>query len=360
MFVDTPRGAAFVPDELRMDLMRSCPDDSFADCLRSLQALERSLARRDNEPIYYQLILQREAQAFSPRLAGEKVRDMVYVTAPFVPYHVFDSAEALSFAEAQQFAWNSSRRPFCSAAFLRAVHRRLLPGEPRAGELRRNAIWMGQRKSTIDDAVIVLTPPEYLRPMLARLADFTELPADGVRIAMSAMTHFQIISLHPFFDGNGRLVRAVTPAMLRHFGLIEEPCLGISEELSIQRWAYFERVEAAQKDGELVAWIKFFGDVLTHQARRTQAFVEVAASVREDLRSRCAPYASPRHVARFVDDVMLSPTVKRSRIRNLLALGDDATDAFTASLRGVYGFEKAVADADPTFQFGDLYDVFAR
>jgi Fic/DOC family len=360
MFVDTPRGSAFVPDELRMELVRSCPDESFAECLRALEALERSLAERGSEAIYYHLILQREAQAFSPRLAGERARDMVYVTTPFVPYHIFDSVEALTFAGALQFAWESQRRPFCSAAYLRAVHRRLLPGQRGAGELRRNAIWMGQRKSTIDEAVIVLTPPEYLRPMLAKLEEFVQLPPGGYRVAMSAMTHFQIISLHPFFDGNGRLVRAVTPAMLRHFGLIAEPCLGISEELSVQRWPYYERVEAAQKDGELVAWVRFFADVLARQARRTRELVEIAAVVRSDLRTRFAPYASAAHVERFVDDVLLSPTVNRSRIRNLLALGDRATDDIVSAVRGVYGFEKAAGGADPTFQFGDLYDVFAR
>jgi hypothetical protein len=148
--------------------------------------------------------------------------------------------------------------------------------------------------------------------------------------------------------------------MLRHFGLINEPCMGISEELSIQRWPYFERVEAAQKDGELVAWIRFFAGLLTSQARRTQAFLDVATCIRDDLRSRFAPFASARHVARFVDDVLLSPTVKRSRIRNLLALGDAGTDGFTRAARGVYGFQKAVDDADPTFQFGDLSDVFSR
>jgi len=359
MWVDSEKGRAFVPDDLSVDALRHLPDTEFPEFFEKLEQLKAVLEGHENLSIFYQALFQREAQTFSPRLSGSKVGSLAYVNRPFIPFQIFDCVEALHFAQAAQFAWETRRKPY-SMRFLKEVHARLLPLHRHAGTFRRTALWIGQRESvTPDGAVIVVTPPEYIESCLTALAAFGDTVPASHRIAACAMIHFQLVAIHPFVDGNGRLARAALPALLRHYGLVDAPLLFISRTLLDRRWSYDSRIESVEKFGELNAWIRFFARALSSQLEQAAAFVELVARVRKDLKDIVGGSASEARVGRFVDDVLLSSSFRLSHAAAALGMDADRAERMLSSIRGRYGLEKSAGGGDPLYQFGDIYQILA-
>jgi Fic family protein len=173
------------------------------------------------------------------------------------------------------------------------------------------------------EATTILTPPEYLRPCLKRMGEAAGSFPSTHRLAACAMLHYQFAAIHPFFDGNGRIVRLLTALLFRHYGLIDGPYLFISEVLKARSSEYAARLHSLDWYGEVVAWVHFFVDAIREQASHNADLVKLAAQVRKDM---CA---APR------------------------------AEKLLKTLMGWYGFSQIVDSADPIFQFGDLYDLFA-
>ncbi len=357
MWVEGDHGVAFVPDDLSEDSIRHLPDSVFPDFWEAAEALTLTLERCGDDDIYYQMLLRREAQTFAPSLERSRSSTPAQLHHPFVPFHVFDSQEALCYAEAAQFVWESARKPY-SGSFLRAVHKRLLPTQPQAGKFRQTAAGIADRGATIEDARIVFAPSDFIQPCFSKLKAFAgALPGD-FRLARCAMVHFQIIAIHPFFDGNGRVARATLPALLREYGLVDAPVLFLSETLLRDSRNYYGRVLALEKYGELTAWVKCFVDLLVRQSRLSTSFLLTVDHIRREL------IASFRHAGvdsgaakQFADNVLLSPSFRLSEASAVLRMTATDAGALMRSLWGKYGLSQIVASSDPVFQFGDVYDV---
>lgn len=357
MWVDTASGKAFVVDDIDERALDTLGDDRFEAFFETLEPL-KALLDRLGADVYGQLLFQREAQTFSPRLKGEKAKNRAYVNRPFVPFHIFDSPQAFHFAAALQFGWEAVRRKPYSISFLREVHGVLLPGHMLAGKFRETQVWLGRYvDAPIEHAEILLAPPQYIAPKLKALAAYAGSARESHRLATCAMLHSQIISIHPFFDGNGRVIRLLTPLFLRHFRLIDSPILLVSELLLERAWEYHIRLKHVERYGEVRAWVGFFVDMLVEQLRRNLLIVKTAERVRQDLLDRVRRVAKCDPVA-FVDDVLLSTTFRRSRAADLLRIPESDAGAVLEGLRGCYGLRQIVDSADPVYQFGDVYDVF--
>lgn len=360
MWVDTAEGKAFVPDDLSLDAINHLDDSEFPTFFEVVDALKAALEKHESRSVLFQLLFQREAQTFSPRLSGMKIGDLAYVVNPFVPFHIFDSVESFNYARAAQHAWESNRRQPFSKAFLRDIHARLLPDHHLAGHFRQTPIWLGERHvQTAKDAMVVLTPPEMVGKSLAKLASFVEGAPETHRLATCAMVHFQLAAIHPFFDGNGRVIRAITPALLRYFGLIDAPYLFISEMLLEQQWPYYRRMDALEQYGELDAWVQFFVHLLTEGAIRATRMVEIAAHIHADLLCRVKRQSNNKYAEAFVDDMLLSTTFSLSRAAAVLKCDVECAVELINALMPIYGLRKISDANDPVYQLADVYEALA-
>lgn len=108
-------------------------------------------------------------------------------------------------------AWNMTR--------LCTLHATLM-GTAGTSPLRAGTVWLNpsaQGRSGIADAAYVPTPaallPELLQDLVTFLNDRRTTPTVCIVLA-----HFQLGCLHPFDDGNGRLIRALTLLLARELG----------------------------------------------------------------------------------------------------------------------------------------------
>lgn len=100
-----------------------------------------------------------------------------------------------------------------TAADVEEMHRRLLSNtdqQPESGVLRDEQNWVGRgHQRTPAGAHFVPPPPESVRYLLDDALRYVSAPVWGQPIAKAALAHLQFETIHPFFDGNGRIGRAL-------------------------------------------------------------------------------------------------------------------------------------------------------
>jgi Fic family protein len=92
-------------------------------------------------------------------------------------------------------------------------------------------------------------------------------------LTRAGIAHLYFESIHPFEDGNGRIGRAISEKALGQ--CLGQPTLtALAATILIRRRAYYEALEAANKDNEVTPWLAWFAGVAIEAQRRTEARVE--------------------------------------------------------------------------------------
>jgi Fic family protein len=88
-----------------------------------------------------------------------------------------------------------------------------------------------------------------------------EVPADPVMTA--GIAHLWFVTIHPFDDGNGRIARAIADMALARSEHSPERFYSMSAQISQERNAYYDMLEATQKgDLDITPWLTWFLDCL--------------------------------------------------------------------------------------------------
>lgn len=102
--------------------------------------------------------------------------------------------------------------------FLLYVHRTVCTDLPfgMLGKLRQTTVWLGAAGSQQESATFVPPPPEEVSDRLQKLLDrwneqYPELVGadDSAKLEALARFHHDLLVLHPFMDGNGRVARSI-------------------------------------------------------------------------------------------------------------------------------------------------------
>ncbi len=122
-------------------------------------------------------------------------------------------------------------------------------------------------------------PPSSAIPTeMQRFVHWFNDTAPSGKSALPALTragiaHLYFVSIHPFEDGNGRIGRALAEKALAQ--CVGQPTLtALAATILLQRKAYYEELERANKRNEISAWLRWFGGVGLEAQSRTTALVE--------------------------------------------------------------------------------------
>lgn len=168
------------------------------------------------------------------------------------------------------------------------AHRLLLDGARGAnkqpGELRRSQNWIGASRP--GNAVFVPPPPEQVPQLLGDLERFIHAePLPLPPLVIIALVHAQFETVHPFLDGNGRIGRLLTTALLEHWSLLKEPLLYLSGYLKRNQREYYRLLSATRTDSAWEEWVSFFLAGVTEAAAEAERnVVDVATLVTQDRR----------------------------------------------------------------------------
>jgi Fic family protein len=148
-----------------------------------------------------------------------------------------------------------------SVRLLKETHKTLLSGvrgkHKLPGKIRTSQNWIGG--SSVRTAHFIPPTHEEIDDLLSDWENFWHNHSLHVPILIKvAIMHYQIETIHPFLDGNGRLGRLFITLQLIEKRFLDKPILYISSYFEEFRQSYYEALDKVRSNNELESWIKFF------------------------------------------------------------------------------------------------------
>ncbi len=191
---------------------------------------------------------------------------------------------------------------------------------------------------------IVYEGPEaaLVPSLVSELVESVNAPDDAHPIVRAGMAHMNLVLIHPFSDGNGRMARCIQTLVLARDAILEPTFSSIEEYLGRNTQAYYDVLaEVGQgswhPENDARPWLRFTLTAHLRQARTLLARIRES----EELWERCSIEAGsarlPARVIPALFNAALGFRVQRSAYR---ALVDDEVSEVVAT-RDL----KAMADA---------------
>jgi Fic family protein len=148
-----------------------------------------------------------------------------------------------------------------SLCLIREIHAKLLSGvrgSMDAGEFRDKQNWIGPPGCVLKDAKYVPPAPHDMHQGLDSLEKFLHDTTPLPYLVRTGIAHAYFETIHPFFDGNGRLGRLLITFMLCEEKILRRPLLYLSVFLKKNRTEYYDRLQAVRDSGQWEEWLTFF------------------------------------------------------------------------------------------------------
>jgi len=107
------------------------------------------------------------------------------------------------------------------------------PGQYRPG-------WVGVRNTRTGDLVHEGVERDQLEPLIHELLDYVNDQDVESVFLRAAMTHLNLVLLHPFTDGNGRTARCIQTAVLASDGIVAPEFSSIEEYIGRNQQEYYD------------------------------------------------------------------------------------------------------------------------
>jgi Fic family protein len=156
----------------------------------------------------------------------------------------------------------------------------------------------------------------------------------------AAMAHLNVISVHPFRDGNGRIARIVQSLVLARGGLGSPEFFSIEEYLGGHTREYYTALRETQggsyqPDRDVTRWIGFCLGAHVAQAQRRLTQIEEAAARWQRLEDLVSQRGWPERIvialeqsllggtdrSRYAEEADVSPATASADLRRLLDAG---------------------------------------
>lgn len=173
---------------------------------------------------------------------------------------------------------NDSSTPLFTKELLLAIHKetvnRILP-DSAAGVLRKTQVVI---KNSITGEITFRPPPFVEVPYLIQTfldwlnrASFTDLHP----VLQAGITHYELVRIHPFVDGNGRVSRASAILVLFAHGYDVKKFFSLEEYYDKNPETYYEALQSVEKNhGVLTSWIEYFVKGLAIELNRVKEKVQ--------------------------------------------------------------------------------------
>lgn len=153
------------------------------------------------------------------------------------------------------------------------IHKRLVEG------VRGNSATPGEYRKIQNYVVnlrtkkIIYTPPSAFQvpPMMSVLIEWLKLEKEINPVLVAGIAQFQLVHIHPFLDGNGRLARLLSTLYLYKTGYDFKRLFTISEYYDRDRSNYYNAIQSVREnDMDMTIWLEYFVNGLAIQLQEVQ------------------------------------------------------------------------------------------
>lgn len=218
---------------------------------------------------------------------------------------------------------------------IREIHRALirdetLRGKPYAGVIREEQNWIGGNGFNPIGAIFVPPPEDRVKPLLDDLEQF--IARDDLEpLVQAAIAHGQFETIHPFFDGNGRVGRALVYAILRRRGLLGEYVPPISLVLNAaprsytsSLAAYQRRRSASEHPADLL--VQTFSQAAKIASGEAEVLRDEVEALRGRWREQLKGLRSDAAAWKLVDELLGRPVLTAPSVGKLLGVSPPAAN----------------------------------
>ncbi len=156
----------------------------------------------------------------------------------------------------------------------------LLPDET-VGNYRKQQVVV---KNSATGEITFRPPPAVEVPFLiTSFLEWLNNPADDIHsIIKAGITHYELVRIHPFLDGNGRVARAAATLVLFKNGYDIKRFFSLEEYYDREPIHYYEALQSVGKlEGNLTGWLEYFTEGLAIELNRIK---EKVKSLSTDLK----------------------------------------------------------------------------
>jgi Fic family protein len=184
--------------------------------------------------------------------------------------------------------------------------------DPLPGEFRPGYAWIDE--STGLGTRVRFAPPKS-EIAISRMEDFERyMQSEGTYpdLIDIGILHYQLETIHPFIDGNGRVGRLLIVLLLMASDILLHPLFYLSSYIRRNRDEYTDRLLAVSEENAWNEWLSFFLDGIKKQADEAFTRAKLLLRLREQYRET---YAGARpSVRRLIDELFTEPvfTVPRA------------------------------------------------
>lgn len=267
--------------------------------LKNIGSIEASREVIDHAPLlpFYEREFQKDALVravhYGTHIEGnelnlsqaEKVMDGIEV-----PGRDRDIQEVINYRKVMELI-GSSRvsdiKTEITEELLKQMHKitvdKILPTS-QCGELRKTQVVV---KNSYTGEVSFRPPMAVAVPFqLKDLLEFLNSKEDIHPILKSAVSHFELVRIHPFIDGNGRVARALSTLILFQEGYDIRKFFSLEEYFDTDAARYYQALQSVEKnDGVLTQWLEYFSLGLAIELSKIKDKIE-AISVDVNLKEK--------------------------------------------------------------------------
>ena len=299
----------------------------------SRQVIRSLLAR--NEAVYSSRI-EGTQSSLGDVLMDERGEESTYTKE--------DVREVRNCVEAYEFAMENAGQ-YISLELLLEIHKKLMQHDPKKapGKLRDNWVAIGNRYR------ITFVPPPHteVERCMKELLEFIEhsrMPS----LAIAALAHVQFETIHPFFDGNGRLGRILIAMVLGRQAFASGTPLDLSRRFKEHQLNYYTRLQKVHESGEWEEWLRYFAASVRDAAQDSTHTISslITTSQAEQARIReQAPSRQAKSIMRVYSEFISDPMLTFRKLRDRLDLTHNTVNSAVSWLEGNGIVKQVTADA---------------
>ena len=184
----------------------------------------------------------------------------------------------------------------CSVDAFKSIHESVLPPrhESSGGKLRSDLKQVGGSRYHAFGSVYTMPRPEAVPGLLDDLAAFLNEESMPV-VEQAGIVHAQLINIHPFERGNGKMARAVVHFTFRYRGIATRYLLPITTVIVNASHDYVAGINACRFDGSepeeqvndsMNAWVSFFSNTCLKAANVAARFATACEGIQAENERR--------------------------------------------------------------------------
>lgn len=160
--------------------------------------------------------------------------------------------------------------------------------------------------------------PEFVREICTYLA--VKDDEGPTRMIRAAMAHLNLVMVHPFSDGNGRMARCLQTLVLARGGVLDGTFNSIEEYLGRNTQAYYDVLaEVGQgrwnPQNDALPWVRFCLTAHYRQARTAKRRLDRIAAIGEAIEHKLAELSLPDRAAITLTNASLGLRIRNEAYR---------------------------------------------